>query len=177
MWNLDTTGNPEQLMVRSDAQSSKAAPQSNFWRKCLWSPDGTAAAAVQDDSDIQIFHLSDALLSAWHADGENNQALKEASGDSGLLHLKLRITQSESLYDCVWYPGCEWSQPQTACVAASCRGQPVHLWDALTGRQRSTYRCYDAADELATAHSLAFHPDGEWCADNSSHARYRCLLL
>jgi WD40 repeat protein len=165
MWTLDTAGRPQQLMARFDAQDSEAAPHSNFWRKCLWSPDGTAAAAIQDDSDIQIFYVSESLLDAWRADGANSgEALSKASEGSELLQFKLRIKQTESLYDCVWYPRCDWTQPQTACIAASCRGQPVHLWDACTGRLRCTYRSYDAADELATAYSLAFHPDGEWCA-------------
>ena len=44
-----------------------------------------------------------------------------------------------------------------ACVR---QAQPVHLWDACTGRERATYRTYDLMDEIEAAYSVAFSLDG-----------------
>lgn len=40
------------------------------------------------------------------------------------------------------------------------QGIPIHLWDAVTGQLRCSYRGYDDADEPTPAFSLAFSPDG-----------------
>lgn len=130
-----------------------AAPNSNFWRRCSWSADGTHALAVQDDSIIQVLTPPPVTTDSSHA------------GPAGARFYPVRrIPQGENLYDCAFYPCFCSSEPQSACFAASCKGQPVHLWDCFSGTQRATYRTYNQADEVATAHSLQFHPDGERCA-------------
>ena len=52
--------------------------------------------------------------------------------------------------------------PETCCLATSSRASPLHLWDALTGRLRASYRAFDDKDEITAAYSLAFCPGGEW---------------
>ena len=41
------------------------------------------------------------------------------------------------------------------------QGHPVHLWDALSGQLRATYRVYNAADEVTAACSIAFDAQGQ----------------
>lgn len=165
MWVLEPQHAPIQLAEHSGSVSKARCPHSSFWRSCCWSPDGGALLAVQDDSALQLFWKLDGMLRAAEAGAGSaapqSDTLRADSADQ--LDCSLRIPQSESLYACDWYSHADMSWPETACVAASCRGQPVHLWDAVNGSQRSTYRTYDAADEVATAHSLLCHPDGERC--------------
>ena len=132
-----------------------AAPNSNFWRCCSWSPDGTCILAAQDDNILQV------LAAPQDARKRNAAATSEAGASFSQLVSATTLSQSESLYACDWYPGFRAEDAQTACFAASCRGQPVHLWDSFLGTIRSTYRTYDQVDEVATAHALRFHPDGE----------------
>jgi len=41
------------------------------------------------------------------------------------------------------------------------QGHPVHLWDALSGELRASYRVYNAADEVTAACSIAFDAQGQ----------------
>lgn len=45
-------------------------------------------------------------------------------------------------------------------LASSSRDNPVHVWDAFYGEVRASFRPYNHLDELTTAHSLCFSPDG-----------------
>ena len=148
MYALDLATEPTQLASLRDrtAAPTAAAPNSNFWTHCTWSADGSCLLAAQDDDVIQIFE----------------QPPKTAASPLRL-NPCTRIPQSEAVYATALYPGFHAADPATACFAASCRGQPVHLWDAFSGKLRATYRSYNLADEVATAHSLCFHPDGERC--------------
>lgn len=162
MYALQPQPTPEQLTANRDTTSgpSSAAPNSNFWNRCAWSADGACLLASQDDGIMQVLA----------------QPCEEASPSASpaLLATIAAVPQTEAVYDAALYPGFNAAEPQTACFAVSCRGQPVHLWDAFTGSHRAVYRTYDHADEVATAHSLCFHPDGERCGCphtvNSTHS-------
>ena len=41
------------------------------------------------------------------------------------------------------------------------QGHPIHLWDALSGELRASYRVYNAADEVTAACSIAFDAQGQ----------------
>lgn len=41
------------------------------------------------------------------------------------------------------------------------QGHPIHLWDALSGELRASYRVYNAADEVTAACSIAFDAPGQ----------------
>lgn len=45
-------------------------------------------------------------------------------------------------------------------LASSSRDNPIHVWDAFYGEVRGSFRPYNHLDELTTAHSLCFSPDG-----------------
>lgn len=48
----------------------------------------------------------------------------------------------------------------TCVFASTTRDHPIHLWDAVSGELRCTYRAYDAMDEITAAFSIAFNPAG-----------------
>ncbi|CAI5458934.1 unnamed protein product [Closterium sp. Yama58-4] len=52
------------------------------------------------------------------------------------------------------------ADPVSCVFAATSRDHPVHLWDAMTGQLRCTYRAYDHMDEIAAALSLTFSAHG-----------------
>lgn len=46
-------------------------------------------------------------------------------------------------------------------LACATQGHPIHLWDALSGELRASYRVYNAADEVTAACSIAFDGQGQ----------------
>ncbi|PIA54997.1 hypothetical protein AQUCO_00800019v1 [Aquilegia coerulea] len=72
----------------------------------------------------------------------------------------LIVNEGESVYDYCWYPYMSASDPTTCVFASTTRDHPIHLWDAITGQLRGTYRAYDAMDEITAAFSTAFNPSG-----------------
>lgn len=50
--------------------------------------------------------------------------------------------------------------PPTCCFVSTAKSQPIHLFDAFTGKLRATYRIINRLDEIATAHSVCFSTDG-----------------
>jgi WD40 repeat protein len=186
MQTLRGDGPFEQVVRHQGTESpfNGAAPNSNFWRHASWSPDGSCVLAAQDDSQLQTLRLPDIALESQREQapayaGSAFTGKASTSPTATALPPLKRIAatpQTESLYACAWYPGFHREDAQTACFAASCRGQPVHLWDALEGTQRGTYRTYDQNDEVATAFCIAFHPDGERCAPSVMQQPPRCCL-
>jgi telomerase Cajal body protein 1 len=159
MWTLDPKGSifPVARYHRGleSCAPTSAFPNSDFWKLCKWSPQGTHLFAAQDDDVIQIIQLPSVAV---------ERALGDEQGsfdDVCPLVPSIRIKVGESIYDAKWYSACDFCDPQTACFAASCRGKPVVLWDAMSGKTRCTYRTYDHMDEIASAKCLCFHPDGE----------------
>ena len=68
----------------------------------------------------------------------------------------LRVHAGELVYDYCWYSHASAADPATCCFAVTARSHPVHLYDALTGELRCSYRVYNALDELSPAYSVAF---------------------
>lgn len=138
-------------------------PNSNFWKLCSWSPDGTCLLGLQDDENAQIFALPSEAAAATLS---GSQELPSPH----TLRASLSFHLGESVYDVKWYPACNFMVPQTACFAETGRGKPVVLWDATSGTSRCTYRTYDHADEVTACRSICFHNDG------ARHATC-CLIL
>ncbi|MCO5573848.1 hypothetical protein L7F22_027623 [Adiantum nelumboides] len=72
----------------------------------------------------------------------------------------LELCEGESVYDFCWYPHMSASAPDSCVFATTTRDHPVHLWDAITGQLRCSYRAYDAMDEITAAYSVAFDGTG-----------------
>ncbi|EFN60077.1 hypothetical protein CHLNCDRAFT_133375 [Chlorella variabilis] len=108
------------------------------------------------------------------------QQQQQQQGDS--LSPALRLQCGELLYDYCWFSGMTAADPASCCLATTGRAQPVHLWDALSGELRCTYRAYNDLDEVAPAHSLAFSLDGAtlYCGFNKQIRSFRivsCMAL
>ncbi|XP_020242018.1 telomerase Cajal body protein 1 [Asparagus officinalis] len=70
------------------------------------------------------------------------------------------VTEAETVYDYCWYPYMSSSDPATCVFVSTTRDHPIHLWDAVTGQLRCTYRAYDAMDEITAALSVSFNSSG-----------------
>ncbi|GCB82000.1 hypothetical protein scyTo_0023049 [Scyliorhinus torazame] len=70
------------------------------------------------------------------------------------------MPEGDTIYDYCWYPPMSSLAPETCFLASSSRDNPIHIWDAFYGDLRATFRPYNHLDELTSAHSLCFTPDG-----------------
>ncbi|PRW60676.1 telomerase Cajal body 1 [Chlorella sorokiniana] len=161
------------------AASPARTPNSNFLRGVKWSPDGACLMTASDDNCLRIF---DTPLEAFQlanpeaaagAAGEPEAAgqrvpaqppaaasTQQAGSGEDSLAPALRIQEGELIYDWCWYSRMSAAEPASCCLATTGRAQPVHLWDALTGQLRCSYRAYNDMDEVEPAHSLAFDSEG-----------------
>jgi WD40 repeat protein len=128
-------------------------PNSNFWKLCSWSPDGTCVLGLQNDERAHLFSLPSEVAATL---GSSQKLTSPHT-----LEPSLSVLLGECVYDVQWYPACNFLVPQSACFADTGRGRPVVLWDACSGTSRCTYRTYDHADEVTACRSIFFHPDGE----------------
>ncbi|PSC69324.1 telomerase Cajal body 1 [Micractinium conductrix] len=164
------------------AATNARTPNSNFLRGAAWSPDGACLLTVSDDNCLRIydtpseaFQLAEQSQGATAAAGgsadpqqrqqqqpqpagQRAPAQPPVAGDS--LQPALRMQGGEALYDWHWFPGMNAGDPASCCLATTGRAQPLHLWDAVTGELRCSYRAYNELDEVEPAHTLAFSADG-----------------
>ncbi|XP_062522543.1 telomerase Cajal body protein 1-like isoform X2 [Corticium candelabrum] len=70
------------------------------------------------------------------------------------------MKEADTIYDYCWYPAMHSSDPQTCCLVSSAKDQPIHMFDAFSGSLRGSYCSYNHLDEVTSAYSLAFSPDG-----------------
>jgi WD40 repeat protein len=131
----------------------------NFCR----SPDGSCFLTNSDDNSLRIFDLPSDTL-------QETQKTQAAMENEDSFSAAIMVPEGETVYDFCWYPYMLASDAATCCFAASTRDHPVHLWDAVTGELRCTYRAYDAMDEIAAAYSIAFNPTGSklYCGYNKT---------
>jgi WD40 repeat protein len=60
-----------------------------------------------------------------------------------------------------WYPFMNSNDPATCCFLATCRDQPIHLFDAYSGSIRASYRPYNALDEMESPTMVQFSTNGQ----------------
>ena len=60
-----------------------------------------------------------------------------------------------------WFPLMSSASAESSVLLVSCGRNPIHLIDAYSGRTRATYKAFNHLEQLDSAHSLAFSPDGE----------------
>ncbi|XP_020094513.1 telomerase Cajal body protein 1 [Ananas comosus] len=130
---------------------NSSSNNNNFLKGVKWSPDGSSFLTSSDDNTLRLFYLPEDACSAEH-----NAAVDEEDSYVASLIVK----EAESVYDYCWYPYMSVSDPATCVFASTTRDHPIHLWDAITGELRCTYRAYDAMDEITAALSLSFNPSG-----------------
>lgn len=50
------------------------------------------------------------------------------------------VDVGETIYDFSWYPQMSVADPVSCCFASTTRAHPIHVWDAVTGDLRCSYR-------------------------------------
>ena len=148
--NADTDDDAADSKSAAASAAKLQIPANNFLKSAKFSPDGLCILTNSEDNILRLFELT-----STGASGSSS-----SSNASHNLSLALAVNGGESRYDCAWFPTMRSDKPETCCFATTARDQPVVLHDAFTGKGRAAYRCYDSADELASAVSVAFSPDG-----------------
>ncbi|XP_019616447.1 PREDICTED: telomerase Cajal body protein 1-like [Branchiostoma belcheri] len=130
---------------------------SNFLKGCKWSPDGSCILTNSDDNTLRLFNLPVELYQGQHQ-------------GSAELSSVLQMREGETIYDYCWYPRMMSYQPETCCLISTSKDNPIHMWDAFTGQLRCAYKAYDHMDEVVSAHSLTFNPEGSklYCGFNKT---------
>lgn len=128
--------------------------ENNFLKGCKWSPDGACFVSCVEDGSLRVFDLPPLDLGSKPAIDLSLSSPKEE------MEAALIVWEGETIYDFSWYPFMTASDASTCVFAASSRAHPVHLWDAMTGQLRCTYRAYDSMDEITAANSVAFNSFG-----------------
>ncbi|XP_077254008.1 transducin/WD40 repeat-like superfamily protein [Tasmannia lanceolata] len=134
-------------------QFRNSSNPNNFLKGIKWSPDGSCFLTNSEDNTLRVFDLPDK-----NRDTNENAYLPAADEDPYASNLL--VSEGESVYDYCWYPYMHSSDPTTCVFASTTRDHPIHLWDAIAGQLRCTYRAYDSMDEITAAFSVAFNPSG-----------------
>ncbi|KAJ6841435.1 putative telomerase Cajal body protein 1 [Iris pallida] len=132
---------------------NSSSSSNNFLKGVKWSPDGSGFLTSSDDNTLRLFYLPE------DAYGKEEQRECDAASDS--YASSSAVTEAETVYDYCWYPYMSLSDPATCVFASTTRDHPIHLWDAISGQLRCTYRAYDAMDEIAAALSVSFNTPGD----------------
>ncbi|XP_066975683.1 telomerase Cajal body protein 1 [Macrobrachium rosenbergii] len=149
------------LNFEKEFQSS----EDNFTKGCKWSPDGSCLLVGSNDKMLRIFNLPSRVACG---DIQDESWFFEES--SKHINPALTMKEGECIYDYTWYPAMHSSDAQSCCFAVTCRGCPVHLWDAWHGKLICSYLPYDHLDQLVAAYSIAFNLDGSklFCGFNKA---------
>lgn len=132
---------PDDIPAKLIAQSDDVYGRENFYQGCVFSPDGLCVlTSTATDAKLRIYNTAQSNTEKWKT------ALISDGGDTVRAY--------------TWYPGMKSSDPATCCFLATCRDQPIHLYDAYNGRVRATYCPFNALDEMESPTVLTFTPDG-----------------
>jgi WD40 repeat protein len=122
-------------------RTSTAIPSNHaddFPQGCSFSPDGSCIL-TSIGKTLRLYNTADAFTdSDWKA--------------------ALHCSGAESIRSFAWYPHMQSHDPSTCCFLTTSRDQPVHLYDAYTGKVRAAYCPYNALDELEAPNVAIFHP-------------------
>ncbi|ESN99238.1 hypothetical protein HELRODRAFT_162754 [Helobdella robusta] len=117
--------------------------EDNFLRGIKWSPCGNQLLTCSNDKRLRVFNY-------FHDCNKPDEALK----------LQSETREGDLIFDFAWYPCMNTPDPATCCYASTCRDNPIHLWDSMSGELRATYRAFNQMDELVAACSLSFDWNG-----------------
>eukprot|EP00527_Entomoneis_sp_CCMP2396_P002700 CAMPEP_0198142150 /NCGR_PEP_ID=MMETSP1443-20131203/5035_1 /TAXON_ID=186043 /ORGANISM="Entomoneis sp., Strain CCMP2396" /LENGTH=382 /DNA_ID=CAMNT_0043805107 /DNA_START=33 /DNA_END=1178 /DNA_ORIENTATION=- len=137
-----------QLIAQSEGLPNGAGTDENLFQGCAFSPDGLCVlTSTTSDSKLRLYNTVNTpddggqqLVQNWAT------ALTAQGGDT--------------VRSYCWYPFMNSTNPETCCFLATCRDQPVHLFDAYTGNIRATYRPFNALDEMESPTVVGFSRDG-----------------
>lgn len=92
-----------------------AATANNFTKGVRVSPDGLCVLCASDDRALRLFEVD------------------EAAGDEDAASV-LQFKEGGAVYDFAWYPFMTSADPNSCIFLTTSRDQPVHMWDAYTGK-------------------------------------------
>ncbi|KAG0466477.1 hypothetical protein HPP92_018057 [Vanilla planifolia] len=125
----------------------------NFFKGVKWSPDGSSFLTCSDDNSLRLFYLPEDAY--YHTGYLEECQISQDSYASSLI-----LNEAEMVYDYCWYPFMSILDPTTCVFISTTRDHPIHLWDAVSGELRGTYRAYDTMDEISAALSVSFNASG-----------------
>ena len=139
------------------ATSSDINGEENFTQGCKFSPDGSCIlTCTAGDHTLRLYNTLDAYSSSASPPPSSSSSEQNNSWTSAL-----NVQEGDSVRSYAWYPHMDSNDVNSSIFLASAKDQPLHLFDAYTGKVRCSYRTYDAVDNLESAQSVAFTPDGE----------------
>ena len=123
----------------------------NCFKGAKWSPDGSCLLSNSEDSTLRVFSPSKSLFD-----------LEKVAKSDQIFNLKPSqcVKESEIVYDYCWFPKMNKEDPLTCCFASSSKDEPVHLWDALTGKLKASYLSFSDKEVLQSAQSISISLDG-----------------
>ena len=113
------------------------AAERDFCKGVQWSPCGEKLLCFAGERSLHIF-----------------DAPRGAAG--GRSAAPRTVREGESIYDFAWHPRAD----ERLLVASSARDQPLHLWDAATGKLSAGYLARRHTEEIDSALSVCFSPCG-----------------
>lgn len=140
------------------AESSDIRGYENFPQGCAFSPDGLCVlTSTAGDSQLRLYNTPPPPEEGC-PDDQQNAAIPDLTTP---WQAALISQGTDTVRSYEWYPTMASNNPTSCCFLATCRDQPIHLYDAYTGVVRATYRPYNALDELESPTVLSFCPNGQ----------------
>lgn len=141
----------------------------HFYQGCLFSPDGLCVLThTTADSKLRIYNVISSPPSASpsnHEEGgitheDDTAILNSTDSISKNWKTDLVVQGGDTVRSYAWFPRMDSRTPLTCCFAATCREQPIHLFDAYTGAIRATYCPFNDNDEMDSPRAICFSTDG-----------------
>ena len=135
------------------AQSSDVLCPNNLYQGCSISPDGLCVlTSTTGDYKLRLYNIPHSSFNEkTHAEIDTVEDWKTALSAQG----------GDAVRSYCWYPHMNSTDPATCCFLATCRDQPIHLFDAYSGAIRASYRPYNALDEMESPTVVQFSPNGQ----------------
>ncbi|KAL0489083.1 telomerase Cajal body protein [Acrasis kona] len=129
-----------------------------FTKTVKWSPDGLCLLSNSEDNLMRLFEIPQTLLT------------NQQKPFTDPWQKCLSVSEPCTIYDFSWYPFMTSTDPNTCCFLTTSLSQPVHMWDAFTGKLRQAYTCYNQYDEVASPLSVTFNATADkiYCGLNNS---------
>jgi WD40 repeat protein len=137
----------EKLLYPQEDDFIKYLKLSPDAKHCLLCTDTTVYSHPVPNNHPNEFHFVTGDSISW-----------SPVSSSSLLHSHKK---GDSIYDFCWWPGMDSNNPASCCFIQSRRDHPIHLVDAITGTLRSTFKMFNAVDEVEAATALAFNLTGD----------------
>ncbi|KAK2704517.1 telomerase Cajal body protein 1-like isoform X2 [Artemia franciscana] len=117
---------------------------------CKFAPDGSCVISAGEDNVLRCFNTPQRL---W-----THPETQSADID---LNEVVTLKEGGTVYDYQWYPLLNSWEPETCCLITTIKQGPVHMWNVDSNELVASYRIFNHLDELDSAYSVAFNPQGD----------------